>query len=178
MTSEKLKKELSLIDSAIVHSKTIINLKIALKEQRKVLFLCARSNIHLHIADQIKSIIGELEYNIHQLEENVSKILRKALKGKRIIIPEKFYFSGSDLKAGYVYVDELVTLTDNKTVRVSKYLLLSDCSKDILEFKSGDLLTEKQIDLLVDFIPSKLGNLEDIYKITLKSKCSIVEPIN
>jgi len=175
MTSEKLKKELSLIDSIIVHSRTVLSLKIALSTQRKTLFLITRLPVHISVSEAIKEVIEELNYKLEELEINISRLLKKALKGQRIIVPEKFYFSGSDLKSGYCCVEEVITLPDGRTKRVCKYLLLSDVSLSHQVFKAGTIVDEKTLDSIVNNIPSVLGNMQDIYKITMNSKCSIVE---
>jgi hypothetical protein len=177
MTSEKLKKEMSLIDSVIVHSRTVLALKIALNEQRKTLFLITRLPVHILVAEKIKEVIEELDYKLNELEKGISILLKKALKGQRVIVPEKFYFSGSDLKAGYCCLEQVVLVEGEQTKRVCKYLLLSDVSiNNFANYKAGMIIDEKTLDQIANNIPSVLGNMESLYKITMNRKCSIVEP--
>ena len=175
MNREKLKKEMSLIDSLIIHSRTVLALKIARKEQRKTLFLISRLPINITASEKIKEIIEELTYSLDQFEIVISRLLKKALKGQRIIVPNKFHFSGSDLKSGYCCLEQIITQNDGKLIKVCKYLLLTDVSHDIIQYKIGTLLDEKQLIIIESSIPSVLGNMEALYKITMNNKCSIVE---
>ena len=174
MTSEKLKKEISLIESLVIQSKIVLAIKIALKEQRKTLFLITRLPMHILVADKIKDVIEELEYNLIQTEKNISRILSKFISDKNIMIPEKFYLSGSDMKSGYTSLQKVISI--NPFIKKTVYLLLSNVTKDILSYKEGSILSNEELHLIINNISSVLGNMESIYKITLNSKCSIVEP--
>jgi hypothetical protein len=104
--TKTLKKDVTLLESAIEHSKEIVGIKIAMRKLQEFIFLSARLRFRPIDISSASGMLREYRMKISEAEGHCANILRAEYSKDGLVIDDKFHFSAMEMSAGFVLVDK------------------------------------------------------------------------
>lgn len=168
----KEKKELTVIESLIVHSKLVIALKWALNQARTADFIL--NLLPVVIVSDRQSLMEEIRSKIKEEQKSMKFLLRNILDEKDFELQDGIYASFTNLESGFIFLNKTIERDENeKPVKTSPFILFL---QDYKEIKEGDILPYHACKDIIGHLPSldidKVGIKLSLYKNILRYKCS------
>jgi hypothetical protein len=168
------KKQLTVIESLIVHSKVIIALRLSLHQLKKSQYIISLLPVYIPGIDEI---MNDIRSKIKEREMAISRFIKPLFNGIDFDLDTGFYASYSNLEKSFIFLNK--TLERDKRGVVTKttpYILFL---QDFKEIKAGDVKPHHECkDILKDLPKLEMNNLPinlDLLKSILNYHCSTLE---
>ena len=166
----RIKKELSLIESVIEHSKEILDINNTVLLAKALIFTIAKGKYKPLDSQNLnlKSLIKEFETRREELDIRMANMLKGAYSHLYNITFNKFHLSSAQMAAGYA----MFSVT-KKGESQWVILFLTNCQPDFLEHINAGEIRDYDEQLEKDYLDHcksawKPGTLNDLYMEHLK----------
>jgi len=135
----KGKKDTTVVDSLIAHSKELLEIRNVTYLIKELIFRIAKGKYNPIESKQTntKSLLKEFEFRAIELEEHMCNLLKQTYSNQYVLRFSRFHLSSAEMQAGYT---SFTVYRNNESRRM--ILFLSDTTPDFLETIPAGSLVE------------------------------------
>lgn len=100
----KIKRELTLIESVVEHSKEIILIKDTIRAYKEALYRSSRTRFRPIDLASIRGIIKEYELKLDEARVHCANLMKAAYSKRYIVIGNRWHLSSTDMAAGFCWI--------------------------------------------------------------------------
>ena len=155
------KKELTVIESIIKHSRNILILRVIKRRLVNMRYILSLSPVNIDNSDLITAVSNNIKTKITEREICIKNHLLNLFAGEEYEYTNQFSIDGTALKQGHLFLSKIIKDAQGTPTGTKPYILvLSDLKTENKEFKAGQILPYHEcVDSLKKF-PSQLGNYQ------------------